>query len=112
MSDKEKPRLGDGIRTGLGVLNAFRDAVQETLQEAVERGDLSPERARQAMQGAAQRLQAAMDDTRERLEFVSRREHEDLRREVEALRARVERLEGGAGGTGAGDETPTIIVTD
>lgn len=113
--------IGDGIRTGLGVLGAFKDAIEETLQEAVDRGDLAPDRAKQAMRDAAQRLQGAFDDTRGRLELVSRKEHDELRAEVAALRERLERHErGGAGGAGpgaAGDEpggtTPSgIIVTD
>lgn len=103
--------IGDGIRTGLGVLNAFKDAVEETLQEAVDRGDLSPERARRAMRDTAQRLQGALEDTRERLEFVSRREHDELRAELALLRERVERLESGPGPDDAG-ESPTLIVTD
>lgn len=116
--------IGDGIRTGLGVLGAFKDAIEETLQEAVDRGDLTPDRARQAMRDAGQRLQAAFDDTRGRLELVSRKEHEELRAEVQALRERLERHEAGSHGAAgdaapgappadAGGTTPSgIIVTD
>lgn len=113
--------IGDGIRTGLGVLGAFKDAIEETLQEAVDRGDLTPDRARQAMREAGQRLQSAFDDTRGRLDLVSRKEHEELRAEVQALQARLERHESAsahepAAGTrppGPGETTPSgIIVTD
>lgn len=89
--------IGDGIRTGIGILNAFREAVEETLQEAVERGDLSPERARRAVKDAADRAQRSMDEVRERLDFVPRAEFEQLLQEVARLRERVERLEGEGG---------------
>lgn len=102
--------LGDGIRTGIGILSAFRDAVEETLQEAVERGDLSPERARRAVQDVALRLQEGVEEARDRVDFVSRRELEALQQELADLRARVARLEGGASGPA---ETPSgIIITE
>lgn len=113
--------IGDGIRTGVGVLNAFRQAIEETLSEAMEGGDVSPERARQLMRDTAQRVQSSLDDTRERFDFVSRREIDELRAEVAALRARVSVLEGGGGAatgaeSGAGGEAGTddgiIIVSE
>ncbi len=36
-----RQKMGDGIKQGLGVLSAFKDALEETIQEAGERGDLS-----------------------------------------------------------------------
>lgn len=119
--------IGDGIRTGLGVLGAFKDAIEETFQEAVDRGDLTPDRARQVMRDAGQRLQTAFDDTRVRLEGVSRKEYDDLRAEVQALRERLERHEaatthGAPAGGGMAPDAPSpepggttpsgIIVTD
>ena len=108
--------IGDGIRTGIGILNAFREAVEDTLQEAVDRGDLSPDRARRAMRDAAQKLQEGLGDARERLDLVSRKEYEDLRAELASLRERVSRLEGpggaGAAGEGASPDAPGIIVTE
>jgi polyhydroxyalkanoate synthesis regulator phasin len=89
--------IGEGIRTGLGILTAFKDAIEQTLEEAVERGDLTPERARQAMREAADRVQVGLEGARERLDFVSRREYDDLRAELAQLRERVARLEGGSG---------------
>lgn len=101
--------IGDGIRTGIGILNAFREAVEETLQEAVDRGDLSPDRAKRAVQDAAQRIQSSLGDVRERVDLVSRRELDDLRTELEALRARVARLEGSPE---VGESPPGIIITE
>lgn len=109
----QEPRrggIGDGIRTGIGVLNAFKEAVEETLQEAVDRGDLSPERARQAMQSAADRLQAGLEDARDRFDVVTRKDFEALRDEVADLRARLSSLEGERPASG---ESPSgIIVTE
>lgn len=83
----------EGIRQGLGILSAFKDAVEETIREARERGDLSSDRAREIMKEAMERAQAAADDARDRFDFATRSELEDLRSEVEALRNRVSRLE-------------------
>lgn len=85
--------IGEGIRTGIGILAAIKEAVEDTFQEAVERGDLSPERAKRAVQNATDRLQGSVADIRERIEVVPRREHDELRAEVSALRERLDRLE-------------------
>jgi polyhydroxyalkanoate synthesis regulator phasin len=115
--------IGEGIRTGVGVLNAFREAIEETISEAMEgSGEVTPERARALMKEATQRVQHSLEETRERLDLVARRELEELRREVDSLRARVVALEGGAGapaellgdaseGPDAGDHD-IIIVPD
>ncbi len=114
--------IGDGIRTGVGVLNAFRQAIEETISEAMEgSGEVTPERARALMKEATSRVQHSLEETRERLDFVSRRELDELRREVSALRGRVVALEGGGAsgtdepadvsGTGDGD-SDIIIVPD
>lgn len=86
--------IGEGVRTGIGVLTALRDAVEETITEAMSRGDLSPERAREAMQTAFRRAQDTVEDVRERLDVIPRREFDDLRAAVAALSARVDALEG------------------
>ncbi|MBW3630373.1 MAG: hypothetical protein KY464_13890 [Gemmatimonadetes bacterium] len=114
MSDEQRKSgiggIGDGIRTGIGFLNAFREAIEETLEDAVKRGDLSPERAGQAMRDAAQRVQESFDGARERLDFVSRREYDELKEELELLRSRVARLENGPPTAGA--TPPGIIITE
>ena len=45
-SQGRRKSMGDGIKEGLGVLSAFKDALEETIQEARERGDLSTDRAK------------------------------------------------------------------
>lgn len=85
--------IGDGIRTGIGFLNAFREAIEETIQEAVEKGELGPDRARRAVHDATQKMQESLDEARERFDFVSRREFDALRAELAELRSRVEAVE-------------------
>jgi polyhydroxyalkanoate synthesis regulator phasin len=91
--------IGEGLRAGIGILTAFKQAIEETIEDAAERNDLRPERAREALSGALTRAQDAFDDVRERLDVVPRRELDALREEIEELRRRVARLEGGGGGT-------------
>ena len=94
---RKRPGIGEGIRTGIGVLTAFREAVEETLQEAVDRGDLKPERAKQALTDALSKAQGAVGGAvgavGDRLDWVSRKEFDDLRAEVAELRRR---LDGGS----------------
>lgn len=88
-----KERVSEGIRQGIGILSAFKEALEETIQEARDRGDLSADRAKQVMKDALDRAQAAADDAKERLDFAHQSELEALRAEVSALRLRVEALE-------------------
>lgn len=85
--------IGEGVRSGIGILTAFKDAIEETLQEAMDRGDLGPERARQAMRDTINRFQEGMEEARERLDLVPRKDFDALQAQVVALRARVEALE-------------------
>jgi polyhydroxyalkanoate synthesis regulator phasin len=80
---RERPR--EGFSAWMGVLDAFREAIEETIVEMRERKDLTPERAREAVRTTMQRAQSALDDARERLDFVPRREFDALRRRVDAL---------------------------
>jgi polyhydroxyalkanoate synthesis regulator phasin len=110
MSDDElsrrRPSIGEGIRSGIGVLTAFKEAIEETIQEATDRGDLSTDRAKQFLGEALHRAQDAAADVRDRLDFVPRREFEALLREVEELQRRVDQLEG----RGAGAEEFTRLA--
>jgi polyhydroxyalkanoate synthesis regulator phasin len=92
MTDEKSGGIAEGIRTGFGILAAFKEAVEETLDEAIARGDLSPERARSVVRDAAEKVQMSLGDARERLDLVTRKEFEALRRETEELRRRLDRL--------------------
>lgn len=100
MTDQEEQRqtgkrekVSDGIRQGIGVLSAFKEALEETIQEARDRGDLSTDRAKEVMRDALDRAQTAAGDARERFDFVHQSELDELRSELAVLRARVEALE-------------------
>jgi polyhydroxyalkanoate synthesis regulator phasin len=88
-----RQRMSDGIRSGIGVLAAFKDALEETIQEARDRGDLSSDRAKEVVKEALNRAQAAASGARERLDLVNHSELEALEGAVEALRERVSTLE-------------------
>ena len=100
-------KVSDGIRQGLGVLSAFKDAIEETIVEARERGDLAPERAKEALRSALSRAQEAAGEARERLEWVSLKEFDLLKERVDELRVRLENLERRAAqAPGAGPARP------
>lgn len=92
MAEERKPGISEGIRTGVGMLMAFKEALEETVEEALQRGDLSQERARELMNDAGTRLQQVVEETRERFDMVPRREFDELKREVEELRSRLDRM--------------------
>ena len=100
---KTREKVGDGIRQGIGVLSAFKEALEETINEARERGDLSAERAKEVMKDALGRAQAAAADARERLDFVNQAELETLQEKVEDVRRRVAALEAKAFGQKEGE---------
>ena len=98
-----RKKVSDGIREGLGVLSAFKDALEETIVEARQRGDLSPERAKRARRAAMSRAQEVAGEARERLEGVSQKEFDQLKEQVADLEACLKNLErrvGGDPGTG------------
>lgn len=92
-----KEKVSEGIRQGIGVLSAFKEALEETIHEARERGDLSADRAKQVMKDALDKAQSAAGDAKVRFDFAHQSEVEALRAEVAELRARVEALEGRSG---------------
>jgi polyhydroxyalkanoate synthesis regulator phasin len=87
-------RMSDGIKQGIGVLSAFKEAIEETIQDARDRGDLSTDRAKGVMKEALGRAQAAASGAREKLDFVNQTELEAVRAEIAALKNRLEVLEG------------------
>ena len=112
-----RQKMGEGIKQGIGVLSAFKDALEETIQEARDRGDLSAERAKEVMKEALDKAQAAASGARERLDFANQAEFEALAERVSALEERVfgesagdgpaqgEEAEDDAGGEGDGEAT-------
>jgi polyhydroxyalkanoate synthesis regulator phasin len=88
-----REKVGDGIRQGIGVLSAFKDALEETIQEARERGDLSTDRAKEVMKGALGRAQAAASGAKERLDFAQQGDVDALREALDRLMERVSALE-------------------
>jgi polyhydroxyalkanoate synthesis regulator phasin len=104
--DRRRRDVGDevreGIRAGIGILNALKDAIEETVEDMMDRGELSQDRAKEAVRSTMDRAQAAFEDARTRFEFVPRREFEELMEDVVELRRRVVRLEAESEGeTGA-----------
>ena len=102
-------RFSDGLRNVNAVLSAFKEAVEESFNEARDRGDLSTEKARELVQGALTKARAAAGEAKERLDLVSQREFEELTARVEELRTRVQAVEdrlGGARPSGAGPASP------
>ena len=107
-----REKVSEGIRQGIGVLSAFKDALEETINEARERGDLSPERAKEVMSGALHRAQEAAGEAKEKLDFVSQKEFDDLRGAVEGLRARMDGWEARFGGKGGGEPSGADAAGD
>jgi polyhydroxyalkanoate synthesis regulator phasin len=106
--ERQRSSVGDevkeGIRAGIGILSALKDAIEETVQEMTDRGELSQDRAREAVRTTMNRAQAAFDETRVRLDFVPRREFEALKAEVADLRTRLSQHETRHPGTDDGPQ--------
>ena len=115
--DKRRPEsdpFREGVRAVTGILGALRDAIEGTFDDMSAKGDMSPERAKEAAKETMGRAQEAMDRVRDRLDFATRSELETLRAEVAELRRRLDEhaANGGAqgstgasGGTGGGGGT-------
>ena len=103
--------VSDGVRQGLGILSAFKEALEETINEARERGDLSSDRAKEVLKGAMARARTAADEAKERLDFVPQKDFDALRARVDELKVRLENLErrasqDPAAGPASGGEPP------
>ena len=88
-----KERVSDGIKQGIGVLSAFKAALEETIQDAKEKGDLSTERARELMREALDKAQAAAEEAKDRIDFVTQKEFDGLGSVVDVIKTRVAALE-------------------
>lgn len=97
-SKTRQDRVSDGIRQGMSVLNAMKDAIEETIKEAKERGDLSQDRAKEVMKSGLAKAQKRMESAREAFEFVSQNDFEELRTKVDELKARLLNVERKVGG--------------
>lgn len=90
MTDQKRRDAGDelrdGVRTIVGVAGALKDAIEGTFQELLDRGELSPEHAREAARSTVKKAQETVEQMRDRIDVVSRREFDELRAEVAALR--------------------------
>ena len=100
--DKKTTRgkVSDGIKQGIGVLSAFKDALEETIQEAKDRGDLSTDRAKEVMKSALHKAQEAAGEAKERLDLVTQREFDGLKEAVEVIKEKVDHLEASLRGEG------------
>jgi polyhydroxyalkanoate synthesis regulator phasin len=100
--EQAKEGIREGVRAVTGFLAALKDAIDETIRDVRDTGDLDPERAREAMKSTMKRAQDAMDDVRDRIDFATKKDLDALRAEIEALRTRVADLEARVGGGGPG----------
>lgn len=97
-SKTRQERVSDGIKHGMSVLNAMKDAIEETIKEAKERGDLSQERAKEVMKSGLAKAQQGMESAREAFDFVSQNEFEELRTKIDELKDRLRDIERKVGG--------------
>jgi polyhydroxyalkanoate synthesis regulator phasin len=94
-----RAKVSDGIKQGIGVLSAFKDALEETINEAKERGDLSADRAKEVMKDALHKAQEAAEGAKDRLDFVTQKDFDALGDVVDGIRKRVSALEERLGGS-------------
>src|SRR5688500_8959026 len=96
--EQAKEGIREGVRAVTGFLAALKDAIDETLRDVRDTGDLDPDRAKEAMRSTMKRAQDAMEDVKDRIDFVNRKDFDTLREELTALRVRVTELENKVGG--------------
>ena len=109
MSEDKKTTRGkvsDGIKQGIGVLSAFKDALEETIQEAKDRGDISTDRAKEVMKTALHKAQEAAGEAKDRLDLVTQKDFDGLKEAVEAITERVSALEASLKGEVADEAEP------
>ena len=75
----ESSRQGLEERAVTGILGALRDAIEGTFDDISTKGDMSPDRAKEAAKDTMNRAQDAMEKVRDRLDFATRSELEELR---------------------------------
>lgn len=86
-------RISEGFRQGIGVLSAFKEALEETIEEARDRGELSTDRAREFVRDAMGRARSAAGGAKDRFDLPTREDFDRLREQVDELRVRLENLE-------------------
>lgn len=91
-SDKDGGGEG-GSEHSLGILSALKEAIEETIQEAKDRGDLDPEKAKEFFRGAMEKAQAAAGEARGKLEEMRAKDFPSVQAAVDELKDRVQRLE-------------------
>jgi polyhydroxyalkanoate synthesis regulator phasin len=90
MDDRERKDAG---REGLGILATLKDALEEVMAEAREKGGMSADKARDAVRGAVSKARDAAGEARERLDLVTNQDLQQLREAVDELKVRLENLE-------------------
>ena len=88
-SKSAREQIEDGSRQVIGILSAFKDVFDITIQEALEHRDGPTGRAKQVMKDAIKKAQTAAPNARKGCEGVNRSELDVLRKRVLALEGRV-----------------------
>jgi polyhydroxyalkanoate synthesis regulator phasin len=97
-ADQARDGIREGVRAITGFLAALKDAIDETIRDVRDSGDLDPNRAKEAMRSTMKRAADAVNEVTDRIDLASRKDFDQLREEVEALRVRVTDLETKVGG--------------
>ena len=90
MDDRDRKDAG---REGLGILSTLKEALDEAIAEARDKGGMSADRAREAVRGAVSRAKDAAGEARERLDLVTHQDLAELRASLDELKVRLENLE-------------------